>query len=127
MKVTVNNKDYDLYFGLDFLDEIERKHSPTMEAEGQEFKIGTGGLPILEAKMNQYSQSALADVLVAGTTTGPKKLNRRDIETHFNNLTDDEFFQFYDDVLDEMGKSSTLRRAEKAQKRLNQANNPNGV
>ena len=123
MNLEINGRTYNLYFGLDFLDYIEKKHSPTMEVEGQRMVSGFGGLAMLETKMNQYSEPALADVLIGGTASERNKLTRKQVEAHFNNLSDDEYFELYDDVIDELGKSSTLRRAEKAQKRLNKKNN----
>lgn len=126
MQLEINGQIYDLYFGLDFLDYIENKHSPTMESdEGQKINVGVGGLAMLENKMNQYSPTALADVLVGATTTERKRLTRKQVEAYFSSIDDDEYFDLYEEVMNEMGKSTELRRAEKAQKRIQEKNRNN--
>jgi len=67
MNLTINGKDYDLYFGLDFINHLDKKYF--IEQNG--FKLGQG-LTYTVAQIELGNPSILVDLIVAATITGSK-------------------------------------------------------
>lgn len=67
MNITLNNKDYQLHFGLDFINYLDKKHY--IEQNG--FKIGHGLATVL-TQIDMGNPAILFDLIMAGTKTGVK-------------------------------------------------------
>ena len=67
MNLTINEKNYDLYFGLDFINHLDKKYF--IEQNG--FKLGQG-LTYTVAQIELGNPSILVDLIVAATVTGTK-------------------------------------------------------
>jgi len=80
MTLTINNKDYNLYFGLDFIAYLDKKYHIVQNG----FQLGQG-LTYVVAQMELGNPLILLDLITAGTLTGVKpKLEdvKTFIETH---------------------------------------------
>ena len=67
MNLTINNKDYELHFGLDFINHLDKKYY--IEQNG--FKLGQG-LTYTIAQIELGNPLILLDLIVAGAITGTK-------------------------------------------------------
>ena len=65
MNLTINGKDYELYFGLDFINYLDKQHY--IEQEG--FKIGHG-LTTIVTQIEMGNPVVLVDLILAATITG---------------------------------------------------------
>ena len=48
MQIKIANKEYTLYFGWEFLDQINNKFGLKVEAEGQDINTRSAGLPFMQ-------------------------------------------------------------------------------
>ena len=79
MLLTINGKDYQLYFGLDFISYLDKKYHVAQNG----FQLGQG-LAYVSAQMELGNPLILVDLITAGTISGEKpKLEdiRKFIET----------------------------------------------
>ena len=67
MTLTVNKKDYSLYFGLDFIAYLDKKYHVVQNG----FQLGQG-LTYVVAQMQLGNPLILLDLITAGTITGTK-------------------------------------------------------
>ena len=67
MNLTISGKAYDLYFGLDFINHLDKKYY--IEQNG--FKLGQG-LTYALAQIELGNPLILVDLIIAGTVTGTK-------------------------------------------------------
>ena len=65
MNLTINGKDYELYFGLDFISYLDKEHY--IEQDG--FKIGHG-LTTVITQIEMGNPVVLVDLILAATITG---------------------------------------------------------
>ena len=67
MNLVINGKDYELYFGLDFINHLDKKYF--VEQNG--FKLGQG-LTYTVAQIELGNPNILVDLIIASTVTGNK-------------------------------------------------------
>ena len=67
MNLTINNKEYELKLGLDFISHLDKKYY--IEQDG--FKIGQG-LTYTLAQLELGNPLILLDLIIAGTVAGQK-------------------------------------------------------
>ena len=67
MVITINGKDYQLYFGLDFISYMDKKYHIVENG----FHLGQG-LTYAVAQMELANPLILVDLIIAGTITGAK-------------------------------------------------------
>jgi len=67
MKITINSKDYELYFGLDFIAYLDKKYHIVQNG----FQLGQG-LTYAIAQIELGNPLILLDLITAGTITGAK-------------------------------------------------------
>ncbi|MCL1924213.1 MAG: tail assembly chaperone [Defluviitaleaceae bacterium] len=105
MNLTIANKDYKLYFGLDFIAHLDDKYY--IEQNG--FKLGQG-LTYAIAQIELANPIILPTLIKAGTVTTntPKE---EDIKNFIENETDIEVLM--EDFLQSFAKSPTTRFAMK--------------
>ena len=101
MNVTINNKNYDLYFGLDFINFLDKKYY--IEQNG--FKLGQG-LTYAIAQIELGNPLILLDLITAATVTGSKP-NAEDMKKYIETEADIEVLMT--DFLDSLEKSPTTR------------------
>lgn len=111
MEITLNDKKYDLHFGLRFLDEINKRFGVTMDVEGQTIQSNISGLHMAMTGLSQKSPSALAKVIQCATADARQKPSIKELETFIGKLIEDEKYDdFYDELLDELGKQPLVRK-----------------
>jgi len=101
MNLTINNKDYDLYFGLDFISYLDDKYH--IEQNG--FKLGQG-ITYVIAQIELGNPIILLDLILAGTATGVQP-KLEDIKKFIENNANIEVLMT--DFLSSLGKSPTTR------------------
>lgn len=113
MNIEINGKTYPLTFGLRFLDTVDKERGFTADVEGMQMNTGAGGMSMLQQGLEVYSPTHLATVIRAATATERQKPSNQDIEKFIESLAEngDEYYDFYDDIKDEMGKNSILKMA----------------
>ena len=67
MNLVINGKDYELYFGLDFINYLDKEHY--IEQDG--FKIGHG-LTTIVTQIEMGNPVVLVDLILAATITGAR-------------------------------------------------------
>ena len=73
MQIKIANKEYTLYFGWEFLKEINKSFGITVEQGGQEMNTRQGGLAFMNAGLDSYNPVAIIDIIKAATNTEPQK------------------------------------------------------
>lgn len=113
MNLTINDKTYVLSFGLAFLDFVDNHSGMKMDVEGQEVNTGIAGMGMLKSKLATYSPTALVTVIKGATATERQKPSNKDIETWMEELIGDgdgdDYYNFYDEIVSEMGKSRLVK------------------
>ena len=84
MNLTINNKDYELKFGIDFINYLDKKYY--IEENG--FKLGQG-LTYTVIQIELANPLILLDLIAAGTVTGSKP-KVEDIKNFIENEADIE-------------------------------------
>ncbi|MCL1990914.1 MAG: tail assembly chaperone [Defluviitaleaceae bacterium] len=101
MNLTINNKDYDLYFGLDFINYLDKKYY--VEQNG--FKLGQG-LTYVVAQIELGNPLILVDLIMAGTLTGTK-VKEEEVKKYLETEADIEALMT--DFLSQLEKSPITR------------------
>ena len=106
MKFKIAGKEYELKFGLKFirtLDEVYR-----VDYEGLEFGMGVN---LAFMNLNQYSPSALAEVIKASVAheSSPPKIYQIDEAIEDYAEENDGLGELFEEVLDELGKSKVIK------------------
>jgi len=78
MTIEINGKEYELYFGLDFIDGLNQLYG--FESNG--VKMQLGGLKMLEAAMSMKDIVAIRKIIKAATETLKSKPSNRDIDKY---------------------------------------------
>lgn len=119
MNLTINEKTYNLTFGLAFLEFVDSHSGMKMEVEGQEVNTGMAAMGMLKSKLSTYSPTALVAVVKGATTTERQKPSNKDLDVWLDELigdgndVSDEYYNTYDEIVSEMGKSPKVKAASK--------------
>lgn len=73
MEIKIANKNYQLYFGWDFLEKINQEFGIKVDVDGQEINTRTGGLAFLNVGLEAYDPIAVQKAIQAATNTAPSK------------------------------------------------------
>lgn len=112
MILTINNRNYELVFGLGFLDQANKLYS----IEYQGYSTGYGGMGKLVTGIKMGDPLVLNDLIKAGTAQSPQKPSNADIEKFIeNSIINGEYDKLLTDFLNEIKKSHILKRAIPAQ------------
>lgn len=108
MEIKINDKNYPLKFGFDFIDYVNEKNG--MQAEG--VKTNIGGAAMLNAGLQSRTPSSLRLLIKGGTCTLSWKPSNEDIEAYINDIADDDeaYEKLFDDIETELGKQPATRR-----------------
>lgn len=122
MQIKINEKTYDLYFGWDFLEQINNQLGFEMDVEGQAIKTKTGGMNFLEMGLSQYDPITVVKVIKAATNTLKAKPSTKDIQGHIEELIGGEvndYTNFVDELHNSIKKDKLLNGLQKVNQKLN--------
>lgn len=102
MQVTINDKDYDLNFGIGFLRELDKKYF--IERNGAKFGDSMAlKIPMLLAK----DTVTLADILYTATHALKSRPSQKSIDAFIDSVEDIEVL--FDEVIEELKKSNATK------------------
>lgn len=105
MTIEINGKEYELHFGLDFIDALN--HLYGFETNG--IKMDLGGLNMLQSAMALQDVVALRNIIKAGVSTLKSKPSNKDIDEYImNRVIADGLEQIYKEFNDELKKQQFL-------------------
>ena len=108
MQITINNRTYQLHFGLGFLQEMNKRHS----AEFEGVKTGYGAMALFSAGQYLNDPLAFVDLLRAATAGEYQKPSNDELETYISGLiVKDEYEKVFLEMMDEIKKSPLLAKA----------------
>ena len=118
MQITINKKVYDLHFGFDFLEEVNKYFGLVIDVEGQEVNTKSGGLNFMLNGLEQYDPIALIKTIRCATSTEKSKPSKADLEAHVMELLNDDekYDAFLDELLAEIKKSPLINAMSKRAK-----------
>lgn len=101
MQIKINDKDYQLFFGLDFLEWCEDNEG--MKVEG--VNLGIGGFNMIYSKLEMHDPVTVMKIIKGATNTHKSKPSRKDIEAFLVELLEeDKFEEFVEEVISELKK-----------------------
>lgn len=100
MIVEIGGKEYELHFGWDFIEEINRING----VEVQGMSMNTGGVSMLDAQLSMNDPVALKKAIQAGTSTEKSKPSTKEIEDFIVELIEDEDEGKYDEFVGNLKK-----------------------
>lgn len=86
MILTINGREFNLAFGMDFLDYLNKANSISMEVEGQQMSTGIGGAGLVGNTLESRLPSTLRLLIKAGTSHLKFKPSNDDISEYINGL-----------------------------------------
>lgn len=112
MILTINNKNYELTFGLGFLAEMNRRKP----AEFEGMKTGYGAMALFNVGQLLGDPLAIYDLIRAATAEAPQKPSNKELEEYLSQLiVEGRLDQVFASILDEVKKSPILAYAMKIQ------------
>lgn len=117
MELTINGKEYRLYFGTDFVDYINKANG--MELEG--VKTNVGGMLMLNAGLSMKAPSTLELVIKAATNTLPSKPSNKDLDDYINELLDQDDDTEYETLFTEIETEIKKRPANRREMGISKA------
>lgn len=99
MKITIDNKNYELKFGIKFINSLD--HLFGLTEQGLEFGMGT--LPAVTA-LQSYDPAALAKIIACASVDN---LSVDMVSDYIENLNEDELEKLFSEVLTDV-KESTM-------------------
>lgn len=99
MQLTINEKTYNVKFGVKFVRELDKAYP--IEQQGLKFGMALSAkIPELYAK----NIASLADIIYYGTVTESPRPSLNDVETYVEECEDLE--KLFDDVIQELSESN---------------------
>lgn len=102
MILVMNEKEYEVQFGIKFIRELDKKNF--LEKEGAKFGAG---LELKASALYSYDTVALAEVLYTGTCTEKKRPSVDEIDAYIENHENLE--GLFDEVISELKKGNATR------------------
>lgn len=107
MNIKINNKEYDLYFGFDFIDYINNNSSLSVQG----MQIGLGGVQMLSLGITNKSPSTMRLIIKGATNTLNSKPSNADIEEYISDLiVANEYDKVFDSLVQELGEHALVLR-----------------
>lgn len=101
MQITIEGKEYDLYFGLDFLEWCE--DNAGLKVDG--VNMGIGGFNMLYSKLEMNDPVAIMKILKGATNTLKSKPSNTQLEFFLEGkIVEDEFEEFAEELQDTLKK-----------------------
>lgn len=112
MILTINGKNYELTFGLGFLDEMNKRKSAEIEG----MKTGYGAMALFTAGQLLGDPLAFFDLIKAATAEAPQKPSNEELEAYLVQLiTEGRIDSVFEQIMTEVKKSPLLVYAMKIQ------------
>ena len=86
MQLVINEKEIELYFGIDFIEFLDKKYS--LKREGVEFAMGVSNAIVY---LQQANPRILIDIIQAGTVTSNNKVGVSEIKRFVESQEDLEW------------------------------------
>lgn len=102
MKIEINEKEYDVHFGIGFIRELDKMYFSTGVGGA---KFGTG-IEVSIPKLQSGDISALQDLLYLGISD--KKPSQREMDKYIDNHEDID--RLIDEVIEELKNSNAARK-----------------
>lgn len=102
MQLKINGSEYNLYFGVGFVRELDKKYFLTSM---QGIKFGQGldkGIPELLGQ----SHVTLSDMLHAATVSERQRPVQAEVDKYIDDLSVEELEQLFDEVIEELKKQN---------------------
>lgn len=110
MILTINNKNYELQFGLGFLAEMNKRKSAQFEG----MATGYGAMQILQMGMMMGDPLALLDLIKVATAHCPQKPSNAELEQYLTELAiNKQITNVFESIFNEIKKSPILAYAMK--------------
>lgn len=109
MNLTINGKEYELKFGISFINAIDNMY--TQDMKGIQFGMG---LEMVNTYLSLGRPTAVMNVIKAGASHLNSKPSTADIESYLEELAmsdDGEYEQLFDDINEAMKQAPFLKRA----------------
>lgn len=111
MILTINNKNYELQFGLGFLVEMNKRKSAQFEG----MATGYGAMSILQMGMMMGDPLALLDLIKVATAHCSQKPSNAELEQYLTELAiNNQITAVFESIFNEIKKSPILAYAMKA-------------
>lgn len=115
MQLDINGKEHTLHFGLDFIEELDKKF--IVKSNGAEFGMGVN---ISLSYLKQENPRILVDLIHAATSTENTRPGITEIKRWVEQLEDLEWL--FEGINEELGKQPMTKRAvAKMQKAMEEA------
>lgn len=112
MQITIEKKDYSLYFGWDFLENVNESLGIEMEVGGQKINTRSAGLNFLQSGLSQYDPITLLKGLKAALATNEQKPSNKALKKWIQELLVDDpkkYKEFIDELSAEIKKEPMLQ------------------
>ncbi|WP_243343553.1 tail assembly chaperone [Anaerococcus sp. AGMB09787] len=107
MNIKINNKEYDLYFGFDFIDYINNNSSLSVQG----MQIGLGGVQMLSLGITNKTPSTMRLIIKGATNTLNSKPSNADIEEYISDLiVANKYDEVFDSLVQELGEHALVLR-----------------
>lgn len=105
MNITINEKDYELKFGLKFINQLDKIY--TQELSGIKFGMG---VEMMNTYLNMKHPQALANIIKAGTSHLSSKPSNKEIEDYLEEqAVNDKLEDLFTDFLDAVNQAPFLK------------------
>lgn len=115
MELKIGGKEYELRFGIKFINELDNTYKQNMD--GAEFGMG---IEMLNAYLEMGRPTALYNAILAGTAHLKSKPSRNKVEEYLEELAmqeDEAYEQLFDQMKEEIEQAPFLKRALKNMKK----------
>lgn len=107
----LGKKELDLYFGWDFLAEVNDTISYEMEINGEKLPTRAGGMAFLEIGLSQYDPITVLKVIKAGLSTAKQKPSNEELKQSIEELLAEgpsKYKAFVDELFEAIKKEPML-------------------
>lgn len=106
MKFKINGQEYQLEFGMKFINELDKRYSVNYEG----FKFGMG-VNMAFMYLNQYNPTVLQNIISAAVSHEKNKPSEKKIEEAIIEYAteNDGLGQLFEELIEELGKSPLLK------------------
>lgn len=117
MELTINEKTYELKFGIKFINTLDNMYK--QELNGVEFGMG---VEMALTYLAMYRPNALMNVIIAATSHSSKRPSKKEIENFLEDLAsknDGSYDSLFDEVQEAMRLAPFLKKIIKATEQAN--------
>lgn len=101
MKLEINKKEHELYLGLDFVAELDKKYPQHFGDISFGYGVGT-----MVLNLSQYNPVAIANFILAATNTNTNQPEVNEVEKYLMSLNGNQIKELADSFLDALALNS---------------------